>query len=60
MSTLYHDHENFGKSTTIFIQTLIKTLVILRVNKHFREKLSVSFGENFVWQFYLTTIFHSA
>ena len=43
---------NFGKSTTIFIQTFIKTLIILRVNKHF--------GENFACQFYLTTVFCSA
>ena len=35
MPTLYLDHENFGKSTIIFIQTFIKTLVIPRVNKHF-------------------------
>ena len=31
----YHHHENFGKSTTRFSQTFIKTLIILRVNKHF-------------------------
>ena len=59
MPTLYRDDENFGKSTTIFIQTYIKTLLILRVKKHFWWKLWVFFGENFVCQFYLTTIFHS-
>ena len=53
-------HENFSKSTTIFIQTFINTLVILRVKKHFWGKLWVFFGENSVCQFYLTTIFHSA
>ena len=42
MPTLYLDHENFGKSTIIFIQTFIKTLVILRVNKHFWGKFCVS------------------
>ena len=49
MPTLYRDHENFGKSTTIFIQTFIKTLVILRVNKHFGRKFceSVLFNNYF-------------
>ena len=42
MPTLYRDDENFGKSTTIFIQTYIKTLLILRVKKHFWWKLCVS------------------
>ena len=60
MPTLYHDHENFSKSTTIFIQTFIKTIVILRVTKHFWGKLWVLLGENFACRFYLTTIFHSA
>ena len=46
-ANLYRDHENFGKSTIIFIQTFVKTLVIMRVNKHF--------WKNFVFQFYLTT-----
>ena len=45
MPTLYHDHENFSKSTTIFIQTFIKTLVILRVTKHFLGKLWVILGK---------------
>ena len=40
--TLYRDHENFGKSTIIFIQTFTKTLTILRVNKHFLGKFCVS------------------
>ena len=49
MPTLYCDHETFSKSTTIFIQTFIKTLVILRVNKHFWGKfcLSVLFNNCF-------------
>ena len=42
MPTLYRDHENFGKGTTILIQTFIKTLVILRVKKHFWGKFCVS------------------
>ena len=42
MPTMYQDHENFGKSTTIFIPTFIKTLVILRVNKHFWGKFCES------------------
>ena len=42
MPTLYRDQENFGKSTTIFIQTFIKTLVILRVDKYFWGKFSVT------------------
>ena len=43
MPTLYHDHENFGKSTTIFSEVFMKTLIILRVDKHFGVKLCVSF-----------------
>ena len=35
MPTLYRDHEKFGKSTTIFTETFIRTLAILRVDKHF-------------------------
>ena len=35
MPTLYRDHEKFGKSTTIFTETFIRTLAILRVDKYF-------------------------
>ena len=51
MPTLYCDHENFDKSTTVFSDVFIKTLIILRGNKHFGGKI--------VCQFYLTTVFHS-
>ena len=36
----YRDYENFGKSTTSVSQAFIESLTILRVNKHFRGKLS--------------------
>ena len=49
--TLNHDHDKFGKSTTRFSQTFIKTLIILKVN---------IIGENFVCQFYLTLTFIAA
>ena len=35
MPTLYRDHEKFGKSTTIFTETFIRILAILRVDQHF-------------------------
>ena len=35
MPTLHRDHEKFGKSTTIFTKTFIRTLAILRVDQHF-------------------------
>ena len=34
MTSLFCDHGNFGKSTTSFSQTSVKTLITLRVNKH--------------------------
>ena len=37
---LFRDHGTFGESATSFIQTSIKTLIILRVNKRFWGKLS--------------------
>ena len=47
MPTLCHNHENFGKSTTIFSEIFIKTH--LRVNKHFWRKfcISVLFNSSF-------------
>ena len=56
MPTLYHDHENFGKSTTIFIQNLKKTPVILRVNKHFWGRFCVSVLFNNCFPFSLKTL----
>ena len=42
MPTLYRDHENFGKNTTIFSHTFVKHLIILRVNKVFLGKCCTS------------------